>query len=116
MSMLALAGCGRRERLDRTAAEEVVVFQMDNQTTQNPAMTAPSDLSSTTEPNATANNAAPTATPYPAAKTVSGKQTPDADMKKLMDDLEDTLNELDASITAADQDTLTDSALIALGK
>jgi len=33
-----------------------------------------------------------------------------------MDDLEDTLNELDASITAADRDTLSDAALIALGK
>ncbi len=33
-----------------------------------------------------------------------------------MDELETTLNEPEASITAADKDTLTDSALVALGK
>lgn len=118
ISAMALVGCGRRERLDRKAASEIVVFQMDNQTTQRPAITpAPFTSASKTESNASANIAAtPTATQKTAAKTATGNTAPDADITQLMDDLLDTLNELDASITAADRDTLTDSVLIALAK
>ena len=114
MSAMVLTGCGRRERLDRRAASEIVVFQTDNQMTQKPAMTpAQYESSSKAEPNVTTNiTATPTATP----KTSAKKTTSDADIEQLMDELEDTLNELDASITVVDQDTLTDSALMALSK
>ncbi len=115
MSALVLAGCGRRENSDRKAISEIVVFQMDTQTTQKPEMTPVQDKSaSKAELNSTADIAAPTATPYTVDQKTSEEQT--ADIDRLMDDLEETLNELDASTTAADQDTLTDSALIALGK
>lgn len=114
MSAMVLTGCGRQERLDRRAASEIVVFQTDNQMTQKPAMTpAQYESSSKAEPNVTTNiTATPTATP----KTSAKKTTSDADIEQLMDELEDTLNELDASITVVDQDTLTDSALMALSK
>lgn len=118
MSALVLAGCGRRELLERKAASEIVVLQMDNQTTQKTVMTpAPIHRTTTTGSNATTSIAAtPTATPETAAKTAAGNVTSDADIDRLMDDLGDTLNDLDALITSTDRDTLTDSVLITLVK
>ena len=96
---------------------EVVVFQMDAQT-QKPEMTPPqTERASKQEPNAATNSTTvPTATPKNSAEKTSGKSNSNLDIERLMDDLEDTLNELDASIKSADQDTLTDATLVSLGK
>lgn len=117
MTTMVLTGCGRREQLDRGSETEVVVFQMDAQT-QNPEMTPPQkESASKEEPNAATNSTtAPTAAPKNTEESASEKAASNFDIEQLMDDLENTLNELDAAIKATDQDTLTDATLAALGK
>ena len=118
MLTLVLAGCGAGVRPGREAASEIVLFERDTQTTQNPQET-PTQVERvpTVKPNASANIAAiSTATPSAAAPKTLEKQTPNADIDRLMDDLNSTLEELEASITTADRDTLTDATLTALEK
>lgn len=88
------------------------MFQLEKQKSQTSQLT-PTPVQSAT--GATNPPAVPVATPQPAGKTAK-TAAPAADIDGLMDELETTLNELEASITAADKDTLTDSALVALGK
>ena len=118
VTSMILVGCGRHERLDREAASEIVVFQMDSKTTQKPEKTpAKFESASMTDPNTTANIAAePTATPNTTPQKTSEKQISDADIDRLMDDLDTALDELEASTATVDRDTLTDATLRALGK
>ena len=118
MSALIFAGCGTRESPVRAEASEIAVFQMDIQATQKQEATpAQFEIESMAQQTATANIAAPaTMTPKIAGNSASERSTSDADIDALMDDLEDTLNELDAAITVADQDTLTDATLATLEK
>ena len=113
LSLWMLAGCGRRKLQQDSPASGIVVFQLEKQKPQTSQLT-PTPVQSAT--GATNPPAAPAATPQPAGKTAAKTTAPDADIDGLMDELETTLNELEASITAADKDTLTDSALVALGK
>ena len=113
LSLWMLAGCGRRKLQQDSSASGIVVFQLDKQKPQMSQLT-PTPVQSAT--GATNPPAVPAATPQPAGKTAAKTAAPDADIDGLMDELETTLNELEASITAADKDTLTDSALVALGK
>ena len=108
-----LAGCGRRKLQQDSPASGIVVFQLEKQKPQTSQLT-PTPVQSAT--GATNPPAVPAATPQPAGKTAAKTAAPDAEIDGLMDELETTLNELEASITAADKDTLTDSALVALGK
>ena len=112
LSLWMLAGCGRRKLQQDSSASGIVVFQLDKQKPQISQLT-PTPVQSAI--GATNPPAAPTATPQPAGKTAAKTAAPDADIDGLMDELETTLNELEASITSADKDTLTDSALVALG-
>lgn len=112
LPLLMLAGCGRRNLPQSEPDSGIVVFQLDTQKPQMPKVTmAPQQP----ESNATASTTAP-ATPQPAKNAPARTTAPDADIDGLMDELETTLNELEASITAADKDTLTDAALVALEK
>ena len=113
LSLWMLAGCGRRKLQQDSPASGIVVFQLEKQKSQISQLT-PTPVQSAT--GATNPPAVPGATPQPAGKTAAKTAAPDADIDGLMDELETTLNELEASITAADKDTLTDSALVALGK
>ena len=118
MLTLVLAGCGAGERPGRETVSEIVLIERDTQTTQNPQeMPAQAESVPTVSPNASANiTATSTATPSAATQKASEQQTPDADIDRLMDDLNSTLEELEASITTADRDTLTDATLTALEK
>lgn len=111
LSLLMLAGCGRRNLPLNRPGSGIVVFQLDKQKPQMSQMTPTQGQSAI---SATNSPTAPTATPQPAGNTAK-TTAPDTDIDELMDELESTLNELEASITAADKDTLTDSALVALG-
>lgn len=106
---LMLAGCRRRGALERleAAQTETVTVEMQ-QIEQQAAMPAP-ETGTQAQPTATA---APTATP----KSSASSTTSGTDWDALMNDLDDTLDALDDSIYSADQDALTDTALIALGK
>ena len=118
MLTMVLAGCGGGERPGREAASEIVLLERDTQAAQNPQET-PKQFANvpTVKPDASANIAAiSTATPSAAVPKTSEKQTPNADIDRLMDDLNSTLEELEASITTADRDTLTDATLTALEK
>ena len=108
---LLLTGCGRRGFLERAAGGEPETVTIDLVPTQaTNAMSAP-DSGTADQTNATA----PVATPKASAQ--AGKtDTSNADLSALMDSLDDALDELEASIYAADQDTLTDATLTALGK
>ena len=116
LSLWMLAGCGRRKLQQDSSASGIVVFQLEKQKSQTSQLTPTPVQSATGATNPPAAPAAPAATPQPAGKTATKTAAPDADIDGLMDELETTLNELEASITAADKDTLTDSALVALGK
>ncbi len=114
MTLFVLASCGRRNQLLNRSASNIVEFQLD---TQNAQTTQATDAVQQSVPSGTANTTtAPAETPQPAGKTAATTTATDADIDGLMDELETTLNELEASITAADKDTLTDSALVALAK
>ena len=89
------------------------MFQLEKQKPQMSQLT-PTPVQSAT--GATNPSAGPAATPRPAGQTAATTTATDADIDGLMDELETTRNELEASITAADKDTLTDSALVALAK
>ena len=106
---LMLSGCGRRgalERLQAAQTETVTVeLQPIEQQTAMPVPEAAMQAQQTTEPSTTPNVSASGAT--------NGTET---DWNAMMDDLESTLDGLENAITSADQDTLTDAALIALGK
>ena len=108
---LLLTGCGRRGFFELAASgepETVTIDLVPSQTTN--AMPAP-DSGTADQTYATA----PVATPSASAQT--GKtDASDADLSALMDSLDDALDELEASIYAADQDALTDATLTALGK
>ena len=113
LPLLMLAGCGR-ENLPQSEPESgIVVFQLDTQKPQMPQLAMAPQQS---EPSGIASSTAPAATPQPAKNAPAKTTAPNADIDGLMDELETTLNELEASITAADRDTLTDSALVALEK
>ena len=113
MSLFVLASCGRRNLPLNSTASGIVEFQLVKQKPQMPQLTPTPVQSAIGATNPSAGSAA---TPQPAGKTTAKTAAPDADIDGLMDELETTLNELEASIAAADQDTLTDSALVALGK
>ena len=113
LSLSMLAGCGRRKLQQDSPASGIVVFQLEKQKSQISQLT-PTPVQSAV--GGTNPSAGPAATPQPAGKTAATTTATDADIDGLMDELETTLNELEASITAADKDTLTDSALVALGK
>ena len=113
LSLWMLAGCGRRNLPLNSTASGIVEFQLVKQKPQMPQLTPTPVQSAIGGTNPSAGSAA---TPQPAGKTAAKSAAPDADIDGLLDELETTLNELEASITAADQDTLTDSALVALGK
>lgn len=109
---LLLTGCGSRGYLERAASGEPETVTIDLVPTQaTNALSAP-DSGTADQTNATA---APTATPKASAQT-GITDTSDADLSVLMDSLDDALDELEASIYTADQDTLTDATLTALGK
>ena len=106
---LMLAGCGRRGTLERLQAARTETVTVEMQPlAQQTAMPAP-ETGAQAQPTATA---APTATP----KSSASATTSDTDWTALMNDLDDALDALEDSIYSADQDALTDSALIALGK
>jgi len=112
IAMMLLTGCGRRgvvERFEMTQAEMVTI---DLQSTPVQNTMPPPDSATQAEESATAP--APTATPE------SGKDTApnaiDADLTWLMDELDAVLDDLEDTIATADQDTMSDSALSALGK
>lgn len=109
---MLLTGCGKRGFLERVASGEPETVTIDLVPTQaTNAMPAP-DSGAADQTNATT---APVATPKASAQT-GNTDTSDADLSALMDSLDDALDELEASIYAADQDTLTDATLTALGK
>ena len=113
MSLLVLASCGRRKLQQDSPASGIVEFQLVKQKPQMPQLT-PTPVQSAV--GGTNPSAGPATTPQPAGKAAATTTAADADIDGLMDELETTLNELEASITAADKDTLTDSALVALAK
>lgn len=106
---LMLSGCGRRgalKRLQATQTETVTVeLQPIEQQTAMPVPEAAMQAQQTTVPSTTPDVSVSAAT--------NGTET---DWNAMMDDLESTLDGLENAIASADQDTLTDAALIALGK
>jgi len=109
---LLLTGCGRSGLLERATNGEPEVVTIDLVPTQaTNAMPAPDSSAA----NQTTATAAPTATPKASAQT-DETDTSDEDLSALMDNLDSALDELEASIYAADQDTLNDATLTALGK
>ncbi len=109
---LMLTGCGRRGFFERAASGEPETVTIDLAPTQaTNAMPAPIDG----DADQTNTVSAPETTPNASAQT-DKTDSSDADLSALMDSLDDALDELEASISAADQDTLTDATLTALGK
>lgn len=106
---LMLSGCGRRGALERFEAAQTetvtVELQPIEQQTAMPVPEAAMQAQQTTVPSTTPNVSASAAT--------NGTET---DWNAMMDDLESTLDGLEHAIASADQDALTDAALIALGK
>ena len=118
MSTLVLSGCARRDFPDRTSAPEVVVFQIESSAPEKQtSIPAPVESTPKAEAYAAANITAAPATPLEAeTQEALEQQASFADINRLMDELDNALDELDASMTAADKDALTDSALLALAK
>jgi cytoskeletal protein RodZ len=106
---LMLSGCGRRgalERLKAVQTETVTVeLQPIEQQSAMPAQETGTQVQQTASPSTSPDVSISTAT--------TGTDT---DWNAMMDDLESTLDGLENAIASADQDALTDAALIALGK
>lgn len=112
-AMMLLAGCTKRGVLERLNAAQPEVITIDMQTTPvQTAMPAPNNSTQATQAGSTTSNNQPTATP----KTATSTDKSDAQLEQLMDELETALDELESAVTKADQDSLLDSTLAALGK
>lgn len=111
IAMLLLAGCGRRGLVERfeMAQAETVTIDLQPATSQNTM--PPPDSATQAEQNAIAP--APTVTPEPGQEAAPNAS--DTDLSWLMDELDAALDDLEDTIAKADQDTMSDSALNALG-
>lgn len=110
---LMLAGCGSRGTLERLKEAQTETYTIDLLAIeQQNAMPAPG---SGTQAQQTAACDVPTETPKSTGATDSSTGT-GTDWITMVNDLESALDELEDAIAGADQDALTDSALIALGK
>ena len=111
--LVLLAGCGRRSALDRVKIEQVEAFTIDvQQTPQLEADTARTSCAQTEPPEAATTAETAAATPTPNEDNGSAS----AELDQLLNELEETLNGLEASTEQTDRDTLTDSTLAELGK
>ena len=110
ITMLLLAGCGRRGLVERfeMAQAETVTIDLQPATAQNTM--SPPDSATQAEQSATAP--APTVTPE--SGQANAPNANDTDLTWLMDKLDAALDDLEDTIATADQDTMSDSALNAL--
>ncbi len=114
VAAMMLAGCTRRGVLERLNASQPEVITIDMLATPaQTAMPAPNDGTQAGQAGSTTSNES---VPAATSKATSSNDESDAELEALMDELETALDELEAAITKADQDTLLDSTLAALGK
>ena len=110
ITMLLLAGCGRRGLVERFEMAQAETVTIDLQPTMAQNTIPPPDSATQVEQNATAP--APTTTPEPGQEDAAN--TSDTDLTRLMEELDAALDDLEDTIEKADQDTMSDSALNAL--
>jgi len=110
ITMVLLAGCGRRGLVERFEMAQAETVTIDLRPTMAQNTMSPPDSATQAELNATAP--APTATPEPVPEAASNAS--DTDLSWLMDELDATLDDLEDTIATADQDTMSDSTLNAL--
>lgn len=110
IATVSLAGCGRRGLVERfeMAQAETVTIDLQPATAQNTM--PPPDSATQAEQNAIA----PASTVTPELGQEAPPNASDTDLSWLMDELDAVLDDLEDTITKADQDTMSDSALKAL--
>ena len=111
--LVMLTGCGRRGAFERVTIEQTQAFTIDVQQTPNDDADVALANSTQTE-SLEAENTEETTKTTPEAK--GDDSAASAELARLLNELEDTLNGLEASTEQTDREALTDSALAELGK
>jgi hypothetical protein len=111
IAMVLLAGCGRRGLVERFEMEQAETVTIDLQPTPVQNTMPPPDSATQAEESA----AAPAQTATPESGQDTAPNANDADLNRLMDELDAVLDDLEDTIATADQDTMSDSALSTLG-
>ncbi len=111
---MMLAECTGRGILGRLNASQTEVVTIDMKATPlQTEMPVPNNVTQAAQSGSATSNANP---PTTSPKTATSTDESDAELEVLMDELGTALDELEASTTKADQDSLLDSTLAALGK